>query len=106
MKYLRKFEHNILKPKIGDYLICKEPAVDNDVAKFTSSNVGKFVMKSEDINYPYILTFNNVPKEFLAFFNIGAPNGRLFARSEFVRYATPEEIEEYELNNKSNKFNL
>jgi hypothetical protein len=59
--------------------------------------------------YPYIMRYNNIPDKLYKQFNntgIDLENARKFSKKEIIRYATPQEIEQYKLNTIQNKYNI
>jgi hypothetical protein len=105
MKHIKTFETLRKKPKIGDYVKCQEQIYSNDdIFLFIKSNIGLIVNIKPDFNYPYLIKYVNIPANIKhKFTNDGV---REFSLEEIERYANDEEIEDYEIKQKINKYNL
>ena len=104
MKHLKYFENNI-QPQVGDYVQCKESTYaggDDIVKKFILSNIGKIVNIEPDM-FPFKIKYVNIPEHLTHRFN---DNNRKFSIDEIIRFARPDEIEEYEIKENSEKYNL
>jgi len=68
MKYIKLYE-KLKKPKIGDYIICKEENINDEaLTNFLLSNIGqiyKFNYGSYNLGklYAYVVEYNNIPKD-------------------------------------------
>ena len=102
MKYLKRFENNTSKYKVGKYIIIDRNIINIDIkikngSKIPSdSNIGKLfhVDKSYDENdCSFGINFSNGEKYYI---KIG----------EIVRTASKKEIEQYRLEIDTNKYNL
>ena len=92
----RKYQIENTLYNIGEYvrvsLMSYDPIDDNEVIP-NSSSVAKIIDYSTNYSYPYILLL---------------PHGGTFWTSEvdFLEEPTPEEIEKFEIDVQSNKYNL
>lgn len=112
MKHIKEYRPFVDKPpKIGEYFICHDDITENRLLKlFLANNIGKCVeVRQHTALYPYTLTYNNIPESILKDFNNGSldfKNSRQFSLKEIVRYATPQEILEYDFYDAQEKYNL
>jgi len=105
MKYIKTFETLRRKPKVGDYVRCQEQiySTDNGICLFIKSNIGVIVNIKPKVNHPYFIKYINIPANIEQRFVDGV---REFSLEEIKRFATAEEIEEYEMKQNAIKYNL
>jgi len=111
MKYLKKFE-NVKKFKVGDYVVARNLnsiTYDDDIKEYMESTVAEVI---DVINNTYtenniFIKYSNAPEELSDYFN-GIDGGYIIyiLSDNGLRFATPEEIEKYELEKNANKYNL
>ena len=79
---------NIGEPEIGDYVICMEYDIDDyKMLNFISKNIGKYIGVG-DIECPYEIKYNNVPKYLTDYFNYNGKSGeRLYSRNEILYWS-------------------
>jgi hypothetical protein len=95
MKYIRKFE-NIEFPTDGDYIFFINKNNGNgSLLRFLENNIG--IIKYTYPSY-YEIKYKNIPSNIEAYFY----NEKISLSKETVRFATPDEIEHYEILNKYN----
>ena len=108
MKHLKQYEDTSIKPKVGDYVLCEE---DGDEASdmlnlFIKNNIG--VVDTVDINskYPYVISYENVPKNINDEFkhNYNRQCLRQMKKHEVKYWANNKE--ELEIKISANKYNL
>jgi hypothetical protein len=108
MKHIKIFETLRRKPKIGDYVRCQEKTyfTDDDIFLFIKSNIGLIVNINQkpDFNHPYFIKYVNIPANIKHRFTDDGV--RKFSLEEIKRYANNEEIKDYEIKQKINKYNL
>jgi len=111
MKYLKTFE-NIKKFKIGDYVVAinlNYITYDDDIKEYMESIVAKVI---NVINNTYtenniFIKYSNQPEELSDYFNSMDGDYIIYILSDNnLRFATPEEIEDYKMKENSNKYNL
>ena len=101
MKYMKYFEMNQGSPEIGDYVIC-ETEFDNE-SIFTNDNIGKIINYDYNSNFPYAVTYDNIP------FNLSNGN---YGGNEVITFNLTsikywsKDRNELEIILKSNKFNI
>jgi len=100
MKYIKKYEYvnrHSLKPKMGDFVICKDPS--DTLKDFLSNNIGQIVdynLPNSDkyfysSQYKYIVKYDNVPKNLKEYF---ADNLRGFKEEEIMQHSkTKKDLE-------------
>jgi hypothetical protein len=99
IKNFKIFE-DTYNPKIGDYVICYDLALDFKLENY----VGKIVNYKE--HYFYVkYNYKELPN-LDGFESYGEIGVRPFNFNELIRLATKDEIKEYKLNKKANKYNL
>lgn len=119
MKHLKLYEDIETEIQLGDYIVCKDELFeyptknnDKDFVDFISNNIGRFVEINDGDRYAhqykYLVQYQNVPKNLSDYFDLykGYNSLRAFSRSEIIRKATPEEIEELKIKNDAFKYNL
>jgi len=131
MKHIKEFNIFRNKPKIGDYVICKEGLVngqitkdgeDADLINFLSNNIGKIIDTNiiiADVNYDYLIKYYNIPKDIYLYFTgnssfqiacgetrpiPGREDTRAFDLDDIVEFSKNKE--EVELYIASKKYNL
>jgi len=107
MKHVRTFETHYNRDfEVGDIVMCEDHAFDLEntiLESFLYSNVGEIVEISNPVSmFPYYVKYENIPDEIRFKFEKGV---RTFSIDE-IRLATAEEIEQYKLEQYSNKYNL
>jgi len=111
MKYLKTFEEQKNNINIDDYVVIILPFNHfKDLSDFFNNNIGKVINKMIDIA---IVSFDNVPeniKEYMILYtsddDISKNKYSYPMKYEYLRLATPEEIEHQKLKNSANKYNL
>ena len=104
MKYLKTFEEiEQTKFKIGDYVVPKDAPYPNDIKDYMENNVAKII--NIDLRNDIHIRYNNVPKELEFYWNDDDCISDFFSERG-LRFATPKEIEDYEMKEKSNKYNI
>lgn len=111
MKYLKLYENIEHKFEIGDYVMCQDRIFGRDkkliitLNKFLSENVGKIISYIPS-DYPYAVEFyfEKLPEMLEDHFDEKKRRG--FAEDEIVRKATPEEIDNLEMQKNAKKYNL
>ena len=99
MKYIRHYEEDIkYNYKKGDYIILnmeniKKENSKNNFVKLPPSDCALLILDNRNMSYPYLVEFFN--GESLA-----------IKPYEILRPATTEEIEKFEIQKNSNKYNL
>ena len=67
MKYIKKFEsiEDVSIIKVGEYVMCIESTIEDDLLNnFLENNIGRVVFHDTEFkNYPYKVTFDNIPNE-------------------------------------------
>ena len=116
MKYLKSFEQNNSKFKLGDYIIAQNLTPFKEITKYLENNVGEISDIDYHLSSPiyfvrYINLPNNLKDEHL--FNVYKPVSgvadsdgifRLF--DENLRFATDNEIEDHLIKKNTIKYNL
>ena len=92
---------NEKSPEVGDWVICEEFEPMLEIGIFTSNNIGKFIKYDGNEAYPYIIKFDNIPKELETFFS----NNERNMLNEEIKYWS-KNIEDIQLILKTNKFNV
>lgn len=112
MKYIISYEDVTYLPpinviKIGDYVIAQDNSdFDSDELNFfLKNNVGIVDDICGVSKKIYIIIYLDVPKDLRETYVSYSDNAFSLYSSE-IRLATPEEIEKYEILNKSKKYNL
>lgn len=112
MKYIKTYESKN-KPKIGDYVICRDYAMDSVCNELLSKCVGKIInvnkhkhssdilYKFENCNCRYFVEFKDLPHKIDYHFS---HNVRAFERREILDFATTKEDLEIKIN--AQKYNL
>ena len=110
----------------GDYVRIKIRDKDNltnsnfdrdmiNLAFFINNNIGKIVFARGPFEEAINIKYNNVPLNLEEYFDISAPGMttfepspcfKKFNRNQISSFATPEEIEEFDLRENANKYNL
>ena len=117
MKYIKSFESKKVY-KIGDYVkIGFVFFVKNNIKDFLSKNIGQIVnIKNIKLNNRgtkiYLVKYTNVPKniktaiQFLDY-SIDTPDEFIYGlKQDEIELATKEEIEQYKLEQTTNKYNI
>ena len=125
------------KIEVGDYLICDEPVYykDRKLSKFLKNNVGVCVEIQPKRQYPYLISYSNIPENLHKYFSLGYKhdnkefsrediinfsskpenkyltigynyNCRHFSKENIIKHMTPEEYKEYKFNQIVHKYNL
>ena len=98
MKHLRKFE-NTKFPGIKDYVIymnnISKDRTNESILQFLENSVGLITYASPSY---FEVKYNNIPENIKDWFS----NGEISLAKETVRFATPTEIEHFEILNKYN----
>jgi len=98
MKYLKSFE-NRKKFNIGDYVVVKNSHYEGFLRRYVETTVTKIIKIDEPA---YFVKYYNLPIGLkFQFFN----NEDYFNEYD-LRFATPDEIEKYELEKNANRYNL
>ena len=92
---------NEVGPEIGDWVICKESDSDSEVDTFTSNNIGKYIRYDYDIQYHYVIYYEDVPEDLQKYFSFNERNMEL---SEIQYWSKDKEDLEYII--QTSKFNL
>jgi hypothetical protein len=102
MKYIKKFElvtNNRLKPKINDFVICREPFVADELKDFLSSNIGQIIdfNKGDDKYYfsskfKYVVRFNDIPRNVKQYFTDDSLRG--YSDNEIIYHSKNKEAVE------------
>ena len=117
MKYLKEFENSNLKYKVGDYVLIKSTMILSrnklyvkskeyvhthigKIVHIVTVNTSDYLNDMNDVKIEYV----DVPKKIQCFFEKGMY--QTYKYEDIERFATPEEIEEYELKVLTNKFNM
>jgi len=113
---IEKFNERIIehKPKVGDYVICKEIQADEyeeDMIKthnFVYSHVGRCIQDDTQqenntnlSSYPYHIKYENIPISISSNFRYGT---RVMCLDEIIYFSNNKE--ELELKLSTNKFNI
>jgi len=118
MKYLKRFESQNNKFKIGDNVIIntEDRRTYQEIIDFLDNNVGVVIdFELDDMIYYYDVKYVNVPDNLVMFTrymgsepeNDLKSEGEVFGGTENeLRLATTEEIEMQKIKNASNKYNL
>ena len=111
MKYLKYFENNQNKYKIGDFVIgnvnwteTNNEYTINDVNNYLNNNAGKIIDMEIDGNendFIY-LRYINLPMPMFEF----CEDAIDFTPNQIIRYATKKEIETFKMKENADKFNL
>jgi len=116
MKYIKTYETLVkhtyegrIKPKIGDYVICKDNFFtyrdDNMVDyyhDFLENNIGLIIGK-EEIDYDrFIVKFDNIPEKISGFFDVDGCT--YFYKNDIIHFSPDEE--KLELIISTNIYNL
>lgn len=105
MKYIKKINTFKNKPKIGDYVICKEGWIksgqitkeseDADLINFLSNNIGKIVdanIKTAGVKYDYLIKYYDIPKNIYHYFTGNRMvDTRPYDLDEIVEFSKNEE---------------
>lgn len=103
------------EPKVGDYVIVSDKfdyysdysSDYSEYLNFINNNIGKIIDIRDDI-YPYVVNFNNIPKNLKKYFEIFENDDKIcyakFKRDEIIHYSdTISVLEPYIA---ANKYNL
>jgi len=104
MKYLKTYEQNSNKPKIGDYVLMKTDSKNIDYRNFLKSNAGKieYIMG----NVVYVL-YKNIPIKLLKFFNFNTFSQEYYHTfNENKILVFSDNPDDLELKLSANKYNL
>ena len=102
MKYLKLYEENIEnKPKIGDYVICKDKSntIDNNTKEFISNNIGK-IIGIGDLDWPPGRGSGGIKKQLKLYYIVKYDNNAMpktvMYLDEIIKFSKDKnELEEY-----------
>lgn len=117
MKYIRTFENIEKEFKNGDYVIAYNFFTNKhlshseafELKKFLESNVGIIKYSNINVNTRCDVEYINVPediKDILDNYGIFYDKNTIAILKTMLRHATEQEIEQYEIEKDSNKYNL
>lgn len=64
MRYIKKFE-NSYNIEIGEYVICDEESGNKNYTNFLKNNIGQVVSYYDNVKYPYVVKYENIPDNIL-----------------------------------------
>ena len=100
MKYLKSYKKSTEddlsnSPQPGDYVICEEEDIAEELENFINNNIGQFIEYSKrqnQINY-HLIQYNNIPNNILRFFKHSStlPNCRFMVLEEIKHWSPNKE---------------